>query len=165
MTGLPFNWLIATIVTGSLASEPKTVVVTGADHDHTVTLRPGDTLVVKLPMVMPVTWAIEKDPKVIKLEKGFPRIEQSDRDQGTQPAGSVPKLGGPTYRVHRYNVISTTEKTVTCEWMYCKLGKPDSTRRWLEENHLKAPEFRAKLKPSELREGMIYRIKLKIVPS
>ena len=58
------------------------------------------------------------------------------------------------------------------EWVYCYLDKPEETALRLKEKRARegqaadrssSPPFRPDLRPEELREGMIYRVKLNTV--
>ncbi|MFO0891192.1 MAG: hypothetical protein U0790_18865 [Isosphaeraceae bacterium] len=148
---------------GPASERPRTIVLTKEDHDRTIEVRRGETVVLKLPISLPLTWTLEPVRKAIHEEKGYPKFEEIE----TSPAdpGQPPNLGRGLLTVHRYVVTQEADATVRCEWFYCKFGKPASTRKWLEENHITPPDFRSDLKPSELREGMVYRVKLKVIPS
>ena len=150
------------------AAGPGDVALTERQYDQPVTVASGDHVLLRLPMSLPMAWAPVKGKEVLRQVKSPPPPPDHQETQS-----DIPNVGGFSLSNLRYQVSAQPGSTVTIEWMYCYLGSPEKTEKRLagkraSEGHAtdeSPPPFRPGLRPEQLDEGMIYRVKLKVVPS
>jgi hypothetical protein len=140
--------------------KPPTLI-TQKDFGKEIKVKNGEMIEVRLPMLLPLSWVLEEDQAFLTPVKGFPKSESGPAD----PAPSVPNLGTGEVWIHRYTISTSQEITVPVAWVYCRKGNLALTKERLNKKIIpKPPDFRADLKRSELREGMIFKVKLQIQP-
>jgi len=145
---------------GSSSVKPPTLV-TEKDFGKEIKVKNGEVIEVRLPMLLPLSWVIEEDQALLTPLKGFPKSESVPAD----PERSVPKLGAGEVWIHRYTITSSREITIPVAWVYCRKGNLALTKERLDKKMIpNPPVFRPDLKRSELREGMIFKVKLQIQP-
>jgi len=137
------------------------ILITQKDFGKEIKAKNGDVLEVRLPMLMPLSWAIKEDQRPLTPVAGFPKSESVPPN----PDSSVPTLGAGEVWINRYTVSTDRAITVPVAWMYCRKGEIALTKERLEKKIIPTPpDFRADLKRTELREGMIFKLTLEIQP-
>jgi hypothetical protein len=143
-----------------LGQQPATTVLTEKHFDKEVSLKRGDILEIKLPAQMPIEWAQDKPNPILSPLKGYPKYV----DAPPQP-GNPNLVGAPGFTINRFEVVGQAAQPFELKLVYSKFGKPDQTARRIEQGMIPKPgDFRPDQKASDLREGMVYHVKLKIAP-
>jgi hypothetical protein len=143
---------------GSKTTSPSTVVVTGKDFGRVFRAKNGDTIELRLDSTLPYKWELIENNSVLVA------LPSSSLPPNRGPGGSAPKLGGSRLSVHRYKVSTSRNMSFTPQWMYC-FGDLETTRMREQEN--KVPphgNFSPELQPNQIKEGMIFRVKLELRP-
>ena len=142
----------------SEVAKTRTVVLTERQYDQTFTVTSGDQLLLRLPMSLPLVWApVQGKDTLRKVEQPPPPPERKEWQ------GDVPNVGGFSLSDQLYKVLAKPGSKITVEWMYSYLGRPEKTAQRLKAKPPPFPPPDDKL-PEKLREGMIYRVQLNVVP-
>ncbi len=137
------------------------ITITQKDFDKVIKVKNGDVVEIRLPMLLPLSWVLQDDQPLVTKVTGFPKSISVPPD----PNASVPELGAGEFWVNRYTVTANQQAVVPLAWVYCRKGDLALTKDRLAKNIIPMPpDFRADLKRSELREGMIFKVKLDIQP-
>jgi hypothetical protein len=145
----------------------RTIELRPAHHKTTVVVRPGDTLDVRLPMLRPLTWALDKGQDAVKELPEKPAAAPAEAAPRPRPDQDPPKVGGQSEFVRRYTVTAAAGQEVSLEWLYCKFGKPEVTRERLRRGPdnggvPQPPPYQPGLDGTQLREGMVYQVTLRV---
>ena len=141
----------------ALAQERAKIVLSEKHFDKEITLHRGDIFEVRLPALSPLEWAESEPNRFVRELKGYPKNEDVPR------IGEEPTLGAGVVTVHRFEVVGESEAPVELELVYAKFGKASLTAERLERKSIPKPgSFRDDQKREDLREGMVYHVKLKI---
>jgi hypothetical protein len=133
------------------------VSVTQKDFNKPIKVQSGDIIEVRLPMLLPLAWVTEPEQSCLTPVKGYPRIDKVPPD----PNAQVPPLGAGQFWVHRYTVSTSKQVTLPVGWVYCRNGNLSLTKERVAKKVVpKPPHFRPDLKSTDLREGMVFKIKL-----
>ena len=141
--------------------ESTPITITQKDFDKVIKVKDGDMVEIRLPMLLPLSWVLQEDQPLVTKVKGFPKSISVPPD----PDAPVPELGRGEFWVNRYTVTANRKVIVPLAWVYCRKGDLALTKDRLEKNIIPMPpDFRADLKRTELREGMVFKVKLDIQP-
>jgi hypothetical protein len=143
------------------ASGQQPVLLSDEESGRTVEVRSGGQVLLRLPMSMPMAWALTK-----RSEKLLHEIKERKKPQ-IQKVQGPPKIGGSSVTESRYEIAVNPGAVITAEWVYCYLGSPEKTAQRLaaSEAGKTSPEFRPGLRAQDLREGMIYRVRIRVLPA
>jgi hypothetical protein len=141
--------------------EKAPISIAQKDFDRVIKVKNGDLIEISVPMLLPYAWALQEDQPTVKQLEGFPKAVSVPSD----PHAPVPPLGAGQFWINRYTVSTTGKAVIPLAWVYCRRGDLALTKDRLAKNVIpKPPDFRPEQKRTDLREGMVFKIKLDAQP-
>jgi len=143
------------------SKESTPIAIAQKDFDKVIKVKNGDLVEIRLPMLLPLVWVPQDDQPLVTKATGFPKSVSVPPD----PNAPVPELGAGQFWVNRYTVTAKGQVVVPLAWVYCRKGDLALTKDRLAKGIIPMPpDYRADLKRSELREGMLFKVKLDVQP-
>jgi len=96
---------------------PRVHELTPEKNGHVIKVRPGDEVILRLPMQMPFQWGLTGKPVALRAIKVPLRLRPVNEGN---PQGQV--VGSPQVFEARYRVVAPS-KDETVEWVDCYLGR------------------------------------------
>jgi hypothetical protein len=150
--------------------KPRTVVITESDYAKTIRLRKGDFIEVRLLRGGTSYWVRPEPNPFLRRVYDIPTF-QSVPDIGNQ--NSTHEL---TINVSQFEIVGECDDPITLKMMYCNARSSEDvrakrepedptdrafwTRQRIARKKTTRQKFRLGLSPSELKEGMVYKVKL-----
>ncbi|ODU02480.1 MAG: hypothetical protein ABS79_00340 [Planctomycetes bacterium SCN 63-9] len=139
--------LLGQVFAHRLMAEPPSVaarihILKPDKNGATIKVRPGDEIILKLPMQIPFKWGLsEKAENLKEIRKPLQVIPIDGGDQPTEP----PKAGGPQTVDLRYQILSMPKGEQKLQWLYCLGGRTSPNGQPIEPTEpLKADELPTK---------------------
>jgi hypothetical protein len=145
----------------AVGKETTPVSITQKDFAKVIKVKAGDVIEIRLPMDQPLTWVLQDNQPLLTTVSGYPTSISVPRD----PNSPVPELGAGAIWINRYTVAADRTVVVPLAWVYCRKGELALTKERLEKKIIPTPpDFRPDLKHTDLREGMVFKVKLDAQP-
>jgi hypothetical protein len=146
--------------------EKPPILFTQSDFDRPVKVKNNDVIEVRLPATLAMKWVLTQEQPILRPVDRATRPNDEPKAAPT-PKNPFPTLGPPGNWDQLYEISSSRAANIRPTWIYCRFGKPEMTKKRIEEKVIPQPvppEFRPNLKRTDLREGMTFQIILQVVP-
>ena len=137
--------------------------MTEKDFGRTIAVKNGDVILVSLPGSVPMLWVPKAGPSTTL--QAVERAPKTAAEDAQKPKDQPPTYGGTGRWEGCYRVNSDRRATLEPSWIYARFGKVERTYKRIKDGVIPpAPAFRPDQKPSDLREGMDFHVKLDVRP-